>query len=118
MKALLVMSLAVLALGCQEATAPSSPTFELLKPSCTSPAPVLGRFDPGAPGFIVVFNAGIDAAQEASRLAGVYGFTPRFIYTHGLQGFSAQLTPTTLAAVRCEVSVNYTEFNARVVATS
>jgi hypothetical protein len=113
MKAALVMSLAVFTIGCQEATAPQSPTFELLQPSCSSPAPVLGQFDPDAPGFIVVFEHGVDAAQETPRLASQYRFTPRFIYTHALQGFSAQFTPSALAAVRCESSVDYAQFNAR-----
>ena len=113
MKAALVMPVAVFTIGCQDATAPKSHTFKLLQPSCSSPAPVLGRFDPDAPGFIVVFKGGVDAAQETPRLASLYGFTPRFIYTHALQGFSAQLTPSALAAVRCESSVNYAEFNAR-----
>jgi len=114
MKARLVGVLAVLTAGCQEGiTSPDAP-FALLQSSCLSPAPVLGQFDPRAPGFIVVFDSGVDASAEALRLGGLYGFTPHHVFTHALQGFSAELTPATLAAIRCETSVNYASFNARV----
>ena len=114
MKARLVGVLAVLSFGCQEGiTSPDAP-FQLLQPSCLSPAPVLGQFDRRAPGFIVVFDSGVDTSAEAQRLGGLYGFTPRHVFAHALQGFSAELTPATLAAIRCETSVNYASFNARV----
>lgn len=68
MKARLVGVLAVLTAGCQEGiTSPDAP-FALLQSSCLSPAPVLGQFDPRAPGFIVVFDSGVDASAEALRL--------------------------------------------------
>lgn len=114
MKTAVVLLVAVLTISCQDATAPESSTFELLQPPCMMPAPVLGQFDPRVPGFIVLFERGVDAAQETPRLASLYGFTPRFIYTHALQGFSAELTPRALAALRCEPSVHYAEFDARV----
>jgi hypothetical protein len=114
MKARLVGVLAVLSVGCQEGiTSPDAP-FALLQPSCLSPAPVSGEFDPRAPGFIVVFDSGVDASVETPRLAGLYEFTPRHVFTHALQGFSAELTPATLAAIRCETSVNYASFDAPV----
>ena len=114
MKARLVGVLAVLSVGCQQGiTSPDAP-FALLQPSCLSPAPVLGQFDPRAPGFIVVFDSGVDASAEAPRLGALYGFTSRHVYTHALQGFSAELTPPILAAIRCETSVNYASFDARV----
>lgn len=118
MKERLIGVLAVLSVGCQQGvTSPDSP-FALLQPSCLSPAPVLGQFDSRAPGFIVVFDSGVDASAEASRLEGLYGFTSRYVYTHALQGFSAELTPATLAAIRCEASVNYASFNTRVTLAS
>ena len=114
MKARLVGALAVLSVGCQEGiTSPDAP-FALLQPSCLSPAPVSGQSDPRAPGFIVVFDSGVDASAEAPRLASLYEFTPRHLFTHVLQGFSAELTPATLAAIRCETSVDYVSFNGRV----
>lgn len=114
MKAHLVGVLAVLSVGCQQGiTSPDAP-FALLQPSCLNPAPVLGQFDARAPGFIVVFDSGVDASAEAARLAGLYRFTPRYVYTSALQGFSAELTPATLAAIRCETSVDYAAFDTRV----
>ena len=114
MKARLVGVLAVLSVGCQEGITSPDALFELLRPACLSPAPVLGQFDPRAPGFIVVFDSGVDASAEAPRLGGLYGFLPHYVFTHALQGFSAELTPATLAAIRCETSVSYASFNARV----
>ena len=114
MKARFVGVLAVLSVGCRETITSPDALFELLQPSCFSPAPVLGQFDPQAPGFIVVFDSGVDASAEAPRLGGLYGFTPQYVFTHALQGFSAQLTPATLAAIRCETSVDYASFDARV----
>ena len=80
MKARLVGVLAVLTVGCQEGiTYPDAP-FVLLQSSCFSPAPVLGQFDPRAPGFIVVFDSGVDARAEAPRLGGLYGFAPHHVF--------------------------------------
>ena len=52
--------------------------------------------------------------RETDRLAAQYQFTARFVFTHGTQGFSAQLAPEVLAAVRCEPSVSFTEYNGTV----
>jgi hypothetical protein len=111
MRALLVGVLAVLSVGCQETITSPDALFVLLQPPCVRPAPVLGQFNARAPGFIVVFEGGVDASAEAPRLAGLYRFTPEFVFTHALQGFSAELTPATLAAIRCETSVSYASFN-------
>ena len=117
MKACLVGVLALLSVGCQQGiTSPDAP-FQWLRASCSSPAPLLGHFDRRAPGFIVVFDSGVDASAEVRRLADLYGFTPRHVYTHALQGFSAELTPATLAAIRCETSVNYASFDGVVSVT-
>jgi len=62
----------------------------------------------------VMYRTGTDGQQETGRLAAKDQFTPRFVFTHGTQGFSALLAPDVLAAVRCEPSVSYTEYNAAV----
>ena len=90
---------------------PPPPTVEIVPPPCDSPAPLLGQFDPRASGYIVDLRDGVDAAQETDRLAARYGFAPRHVYTYVLGGFSADLTPAVVAAVRCEASVNNVEFN-------
>lgn len=115
MKVRLSILLIVLISGCHPlSTSPDAPRYELLDPQCMTAAPVYGQFDPAAPGFVVVFVDSVKGAEETRRLSGVYGFQPRFVYTHALQGFSAELTPSALAGIRCEASVRYASFNARV----
>ena len=81
-------------------------------PLCAAPAPLLGKFDPEAPGYIVVFHPGVDPAVETARLAARYGFQPTYVYGAALRGFAAALSPTVVAAVRCEASVSYAEHDA------
>ena len=81
-------------------------------PPCAEPAPLFGH--PQGGGYIVMYRAGTDGQQETDRLAAKYQFTPRVVFTHGTQGFSALLAPDVLAAVRCEPSVSFTEYNAAV----
>ena len=100
----------LVACDANRAIAPVPPTVEIVQPPCESPAALLGEFDPAAPGYIVVYREGVDAAGETDRLAMKYGFQPRFVYTHVLGGFSAELTPQTVAAVRCEATVDYVQF--------
>lgn len=74
---------------------------------CVSPVPVLGRFDPAAPGYIVIFHDQVDPVTETQRLATKYNFTPRHVYTVALKGFAAELQPPVVAALQCEPSVAY-----------
>ena len=87
---------------------------QVVTPPCPEPAPLLGQFDPQVGGFIVMYQPGTDGQAETDRLASKYDFTPRFVYTHGTTGFSAALQPEVLAAVRCEISVSFAEYNGRV----
>jgi hypothetical protein len=59
-----------------------------------------------------VLQPKIAVRAEVGRLAAKYGFTPRHVYEAALQGFSADLTPTAVAGIRCEASVTYVEHNA------
>lgn len=75
---------------------------------CAHPAALTGTPDPRTAGkYIVVFRDGTDAAATTARLAQKHGFQPRHVYQHALQGFSAPLTDTQLAGVRCEAEVKY-----------
>jgi hypothetical protein len=65
--------------------------------------------DSRAPEYIVVFHSTVDAEQEAARLAAAYGFHPRYVWAAALEGFSAELTPETVAEIRCEPAVDYVE---------
>ena len=93
--------------------APAQPplTVEIVMPPCENPAPLFGHFDARAPGYIVDLRDGVDVAGETNRLAAKYGFAPTHVYTHVLGGFSADLTPKIVAALRCEVTLNFIEFN-------
>ncbi len=95
----------VLALGCQ------IPTGLAVQPSCLLPAPLLGQPNVAAPGYIVVSRPGVDPVAETARLAARYGFSPSHVYDAALLGFSADLTPTSVAGVRCEPSVSFVEHN-------
>src|SRR5688500_14166889 len=70
---------------------------------CLQPAALTGTPDARTAGrYIVVVKDGTDAAGTAQRLAQKYGFEPRHVYEHALQGFSAPLSDGQLAGVRCE----------------
>lgn len=99
--------LAITVAGCREVSAPNADR-------CAQPAPLLGRSDPAAPGFIIQYRDGVDAVAETGRLAGKYGFTPSYVYTAALHGFAAVLTAEVLAALRCEATVANVEHNALV----
>lgn len=75
------------------------------EPPCADSAPLLGTYDPAAPGYLVLFHDSVDAAAEAARLAGKYGFTTTDVWTTGVKGFAALLSPGIVAVLRCESSV-------------
>lgn len=79
-------------------------------PACLSPAPLLGKKS-AAPGYIVVYRDGTDAAAVTGRLSRKYEFTPRTVYEHAFPGFSAELSGAALAGIRCEKEVRYAEYN-------
>jgi hypothetical protein len=79
----------------------------VLSPPCDNAAPLLGTWNPAAPRYIVVFHDTVDVRTEVDRLVSRYGFQPRHVYEHVLGGFSAPLSPLTLADIRCEPSIRY-----------
>jgi hypothetical protein len=84
----------------------------VVAPSCAEPAPFRNRYDPKGKGYIVIFHDGTDARAETHRLADTYRFALRHVFTgRSLQGFSAEMSPSALAAVRCDKKVEYVEFN-------
>ncbi len=95
--------------GCGEASGPPG--------LCEDPAPLNGSLDPAAPGVIVMYGEGTDAAAVTSRLAERYDFTPRHVWSAGVLGFSAELSPTGLEGVRCESRVASVSYNSRIVIT-
>jgi len=96
---------------------PSLPTPP--PPVPTPPAPpvascvaVTGVFDPGAPGFIVVFKDGTNVDAALALLTARYGFTPTHVYRAALLGFSARLTDSQVQGLRCEETVKSITYNA------
>ena len=79
-------------------------------PSCSSPAPLYGQPDTGAPDmYLVMFEDGVNAAATASQLAALYGFQTTFVYEHAVLGFAATMDKDVVAGLRCESSVKYVE---------
>ena len=70
---------------------------------CSDPVPVLGTFDPAAPGYIVLFQDGVDGQAETSRLSTLHGFQPTHVF-QSIQGFSAEFSADILEQLRCEPS--------------
>lgn len=103
-------------LGCRDATGPAAAVHPAARAAyavrCLQPAPLRGSYTPAAPGVIVTFHPGTAVEAEVTRLSAAYAFTPRFVYTHALEGFSADVPATTIAALRCESSVEAVEWNA------
>jgi len=91
--------------GSSSPTAPAAPAptdpSTVIEPSCSDPAPLEGTYDPRAPGYIVSFVQGTDARASAEELAAKYGFEVSRVF-QSLPGFNAELTPETVAAIRCE----------------
>ena len=92
--------------------APAPPLPTPPAPPVASCVAVTGVFDPGAPGFIVVFKDGTNVDATLALLTAKYGFTPTHIYRAALLGFSARLTDSQLQGLRCEDVVKSITYNA------
>jgi len=62
--------------------------------------------------YIVDLRDGTNFRQEAERLAAEYGFTLRSVFDAVLGGFSAEMSATAVASVRCERVVEAVYSNA------
>lgn len=78
---------------------------------CISPAPLAGRFDARAPGYVVRFRAGVDPQTESARLADNYMFTPSHVFLV-IPGFAAEFDDDVREQLRCEPSIRDISFNA------
>lgn len=72
-------------------------------------APLHGRPDAGAPGYIVVFHDGTVPDPVVDELAAAHGFTPKHVFRNALLGFAAELAADALDAVRRHPAVKYVE---------
>jgi hypothetical protein len=80
----------------------------------TGLAPLHGKRDPAAPGYIVVFVDGTAPDAVADELAAAHGFTSAHVFRNALLGFSAELSADALDAVRRHPAVKYVEHEATV----
>ena len=114
-------------LACGSGSSPTDPGTDepadpsrVVEPACDDPAPLEGSYDPDAPGYIVVFEpsvAAADARATAEALAAEYGFTVDRVYESALVGFfTPDATPEMVAGLRCEPQVRRVEHNAPVQA--
>ena len=102
-------------LACLDSSGPSRPSTiapVVVTPACDAPAPLLGTYDQRAPSVLVRLRPGTDVAAEVERLTTTHAFTPTHVFALALQGFSAELTPEKLAALRCEASVESVRWSA------
>lgn len=83
----------------------------------TGPAPLHGRSSAAAPGYIVVYHDGTDADAVTDALAAAHAFSPKHVFRNALLGFSAQLSPDALDAVRRHPAVKYVEHDGPVQAS-
>ncbi|HEX5871454.1 MAG TPA: protease inhibitor I9 family protein [Longimicrobium sp.] len=80
----------------------------------TGPAPLHGRADAAAPGYIVVFQDGTVPDPLVDELAAAHGFTPKHVFRNALLGFAAEFSADALDAVRRHPAVKYVEHEAQV----
>ena len=102
--------------GFAPATQETDARMSLYAAACESPAPL--HLSPGEKvpdSYIIVFDEALEAPFERiAQLEKQYGFTSEFRWNAALKGFSAKLSPETVAALRCEADVDYIDENSRV----
>lgn len=85
---------------------------DVVPPACAAPAPLHFAVTP-APGWIVMYQTGVNAATTTATLQTKYGFTATRVY-EAVGGFFAELTPAQIASLRCEPAVALIEQNSQV----
>jgi hypothetical protein len=80
----------------------------------TGPAPLHGRADAAAGGYIVVYRDGTDPDAVTDALAAAHGFVPTHVFRNALLGFSGELSADALEAIRRHPAVKYVEHDAPV----
>ena len=82
----------------------------VVEPVCKSPAPLYGKYDRTAPGYLIALDA---ATTESAieRLRATYGLQQPWNSMTRLV-FAEHLTPTTIASLRCEPEVRSVNYNA------
>jgi chitodextrinase len=108
MKRATLAVVAILVAACQDASAPRTPSPELLQPSLNEAAaaePIPGQY-------IVVLRAGtVDVAGIARELLARHGGTLHYTYTTALKGFAGSISADAAALIAADARVAYVEQN-------
>ena len=112
MRVLLGLLIASLGAACTgKATTTSEVTATgLVVPSCSSPAPVLNAYDPGAAGYLVKLREGRNVEAQSVALANNYSLKVNAAWEF-IGTFHASMSPANLAKLRCDSRVEFVEFN-------
>lgn len=89
--------------GSSTSLTPAPPRIELI-PACANPAPIVGVTDPRVRNYTILFRPLISGQAQARVLATKYSF--RTIGGASSNGFTAELDPAQVAALRCEPSID------------
>lgn len=81
----------------------------------SQPAPLHGKPDAAAAGYIVVLHDGTVPDPVVDELAAAHGFTPKHVFRNALLGFAAELSADALDAVRRHPAVKYVQHEAVVL---
>lgn len=88
-----------------------------IQPSCSEPARLNGKYDPAAPGYIVMLKNATDTKMEMARLAARFGFKVK-VPLEAISSFSAEMSPEVVAKLRCEPTIKSIDRNLSVHAAS
>ncbi len=109
----LAMAAAGVAPAAGSTASPSRPGPQTkVSPAATGLAPALQASGAALPGQYIVVYA--DGARPTRADAAAVGVSPLFVYTSGVHGYSATLTPAQLDQVRRDPAVAYVEQDAQV----
>lgn len=87
----------------------------LLSPTCKNPAPLKGKWDPQAPGYIIVYKNGLaDPAKATANIASKHGLTVDHDLASVGMFFTRKMTPQQLAKLRCESQIAFIEYDSSV----
>jgi hypothetical protein len=99
-----------LAVSVSPVFAATNSDLEVVRPSCSEPAPLEGNYDPQAPGYIVMLKKTAEATSEMEVLSKRYSFKIDYPF-ESISSFSAKFSPDVVAKLRCEPTVKIIERN-------
>lgn len=87
----------------------------LLSPTCKNPAPLKGKWDPQASGYIIVYKKDLaDPAKATAHIASKHGLTVDHDLASVGMFSTRKITPRQLAKLRCESQIAFIEYDSSV----